>query len=45
MVPATGSIRTYNDAYSSVEIVPRLGGRFGMISQPGMGNKEGVLVP
>lgn len=43
--PATGSMRMYNDAYRRVKTVPRLGGRFGMMSQLGMGIREGVLVP
>ena len=44
MPPATGSIRTYSVTYSNVEMVPMLGGRFGMTSQSGMGVSEGVLV-
>lgn len=45
MPPATGSMRMYNVAYSKVTIVPRLGGRFGMISQFGRGKIDDVLVP
>ena len=45
MPPATGSMRTYNVAYSKVAMVARLGGRFGMISQFGIGKIDGVLVP
>ena len=45
MPPATGSIRTYSVAYSKAAIVPRLGGRFGITSQLGMGTSGGVLVP
>lgn len=35
----------YSDAYNNVVSVPRFGGRFGMMSQAGIGSKEGVLVP
>lgn len=45
MPPATGSIRMYSVAYSKAEMVPRLGGRFGIRSQFGMGTSDGVLVP
>jgi len=45
MPPATGSMRIYNVAYNKVATVARLGGRFGMISQFGMGKRDGVLVP
>ena len=45
MPPATGSIRMYSVAYSKAEMVPRLGGRFGIRSQLGMGTSDGVLVP
>ena len=38
-------MRIYNVAYSRVTMVPRLGGRFGMISQFGRGKIDGVLVP
>ena len=45
MPPATGSIRMYSVAYSKADMVPRLGGRFGIISQLGMGMSDGVFVP
>ncbi len=45
MPPATGSMRIYSDAYNSVKMVPRFGGRFGIMSQVGIGSRDGVLVP